>query len=82
MGKASLMKMELYGRVLTANSNLMPHFHFSAINVNVDGEIVIKYHFKIHSICICKAHLPSPEMQPALHHVLALELRPLRFIAI
>lgn len=82
MGKASLIKIELYGPILMANSNLMPHFHFSAINVNVDYEIVIKYHFKIHSICICKAHLPSQEMQPALHHVFALELWPLRFIAI
>lgn len=30
-------------------------------------KIVIKYHFKIHSICICKAHLPSQKIQPLLH---------------
>lgn len=36
-------------------------------------KIVIKYHFKIHSICICKAHLQSCKIHSAVHHVFSLE---------
>lgn len=45
-------------------------------------KIVIKYHFKIHSICICKAHLLSCKIHGAVHHVFSLEFVAVIFLVV
>lgn len=45
-------------------------------------KIVIKYHFKIHSICICKAHLLSCKIHSAVHHVFSLEFVAVIFLVV
>lgn len=45
-------------------------------------KIVIKYHFKIHSICICKAHLLSWKIHSAVHHVFSLEFVAVIFLVV
>lgn len=45
-------------------------------------KIVIKYHFKIHSICICKAHLLSCKIHSVVHHVFSLEFVAVIFLVV